>query len=189
MAQRSADTKAARVARFQGFVDQSRRLLHHAEGPGAESLGHVFGGRPDERNFEIVDHSGAVEDEAAQPATLHHIDEDGAEAALDDVGAHGQDVGPPTLACGCEAIDDVDDVQGPSAEAGTARASRRWLATSAGRQNRQRALVLPVVHRDGAHLSQGLQVFRRRANGLAGHIGTAPTHDLRLRSRAIIAIR
>ena len=144
--QRGADAKAARVIRFQGLVDQAGGLLHHAESAGTKPLRDVFGRRADQRHLEVVNDPGAVQNETAQPAALHHVDEDRVEAALDDVGAHGQDDGPPALVRGHETIDDVGDVQALQ----QARKQRPQVATGLPSLRIDEIghvhLVLPVSH-------------------------------------------
>ena len=174
-----ADSDSARVVRSQGVVDQARGFLHHAERPGAETLRHVFGGLADQRNFEVVNDTGTVQDEAAQPAALHHVDEDGVEPALDDVGAHGEDDGSPALMRGHETVDDVGDFQALQ----QTRKQRTQIAAGLPCLRVDEIgdvhFVLPIAHRDGADPLQGLQIlWRHWLNRRAGHVGIAPSNRI-----------
>ena len=104
---------------------------------------------------------GAVQDEAAQPATLHHVDEDRVEPALDDVGAHGQDDGPSALVRGHETIDNLDDIQALQQTRKQGAQIAIGLPSLRIDEIGHVHLVLPVSHRNRAYPLQGLQVFRR----------------------------
>ena len=71
----------------------------HAELAGAEAGFDVFGGVAGECDFEIVDERGAVHGDAGDEAAVHQIDEDRAEADLDDVAADAPEDGM-RVACG-----------------------------------------------------------------------------------------
>ena len=68
-------------------VQQPPGFVRHAEAARTERFVHVLRGRARERQLEVVNDRGAVGSERRHEAALHQIDDDRAEAGLDDVRA------------------------------------------------------------------------------------------------------
>ena len=85
------EAHAAADAGGDGVVQLASGFLGHAELAGAERGVDVFGRRPRQRDFEIVDQSRAVQRDRRDESALHQIDDDGREARLDDVRAEAPD--------------------------------------------------------------------------------------------------
>jgi len=72
---------------LDGAVDELPRLPGHAEGTVLQAGGDIFRGAAAKGDFDVVDGGGAVHGEGGDPALAHQVDEEGREAALDDVAA------------------------------------------------------------------------------------------------------
>ena len=72
-------------------VHVAGRLLDHAEGAVAHGLGGVLARLAVIGEFQVVDGAGPVGGHGGDDAALHQVDDDGPQAALDDVAAEGDD--------------------------------------------------------------------------------------------------
>src|SRR5436190_3513757 len=95
---------------LQSLVHQMRRLFNHAKLSRDQVLSHIFRGHTDEGDFEIMDGPSPVQDEALQPSTTHHLDEERAQPTLNNVGPESKNDGTATPMCGYKTIHNGEDV-------------------------------------------------------------------------------
>ena len=97
---------------FCNLVEILAGFRSHAECAGAETGFDVFGSVTGEGDFEIVDERGAVHGQRGDEAAAHEIDQQRAEADLDDVAADAPENGFALLAGLVDGSEEVAEVSG-----------------------------------------------------------------------------
>src|SRR5438093_11071485 len=103
--------------------------------------------------------ASTIEDEPAQPAATHHVDEQWTQATLDDMGSQSEDDGTTAVLCRHEAINHRSDVL-------PLQNARKQRAQGATRppgvhidEVSHRDFVRSLLDRHGTHALQRLEVF------------------------------
>src|ERR1700730_2237549 len=97
---------AGAVGKFGDFVDVLAGLRGHAEPAFAEAGFDVFRSVAGKSDFKVMDERGAIHGDAGDEAALHEIDQDRAEADLDDVAADAPQNGPTLFAGGVDGAEE-----------------------------------------------------------------------------------
>src|SRR5438132_9004431 len=86
------------VRKFGGFVEIFSRFFGHAELAFAKTGFHIFGSVAGQRDFKIVNKRSAVHSDSGDEPAFHQIDQNEAEADLDDMAADTPENGFPLFA-------------------------------------------------------------------------------------------
>src|SRR4030095_2854947 len=95
---------------LQSLVHQLRRLCNHAKLSRDQVLSHIFRGHTDEGDFEIMDGPSPVKDEALEPSTAHHLNEERTQPTLNHMGTERKNDGTTTPMCGDKTIHNGEDI-------------------------------------------------------------------------------
>src|ERR1700684_344583 len=82
------------------FVEEKAGFLGHSEFAIAKNSFHIFGRAAHERDFKVVDESGTVHRDTAYKAAIHEVNQERAQADLDDVASYAPEnclAGSPSI--------------------------------------------------------------------------------------------
>src|ERR1700733_12119250 len=100
LARRFAEPDLAALCTKRSFVEEKAGFLGHPKFAVAKKSFHIFGRAAHERDFKIVDERGTVHCDAAYKAAIHEVNQQGAQADLDDVAPYAPEnciAGSPSI--------------------------------------------------------------------------------------------
>src|ERR1700733_1678285 len=100
LARRFAEPDLAALRTKRSFVEENAGFLGHSEFAITKNSFHIFGSAADQSNFKVMDECGAVHCDAAYKTAIHEVNQQGAQADLDDVAPYAPEnclAGSPSI--------------------------------------------------------------------------------------------